>query len=617
MKSKHIALFVFALILSSNSLFSQDLKRMEPLNWWVGMEHSQVQIMLYGDKIATLKPHIKELTILSEIRTENPNYLFITVETKNKKAGTYPICLSNAKGKKVIEKNFELKERRAGSANRTGFDASDVIYLLMPDRFANGNPQNDSHPDVAEKANRSLPGGRHGGDIEGIIKHLDYIKDLGATAIWSTPLLEDNDSVFSYHTYGQSDLYRVDPRYGTNDDYRRLVEEAHKRQLKIIKDVVPNHWGQAHWMMADLPTYDWIHQFPGYAQTNYRSSTQMDPNKSDYDFKLCVDGWFVRSMPDINQGNVLAYNYLVQNTIWWIEYADLDGIRVDTYPYNDKEKVADWTRAVMTEYPHINIVGEVWLHDQAQISYWQKDSPIGALQSFNSFMPSVMDFTFHDAVGMSFGESDAGWDRGMFRFYENLVNDFLYADPNNLMIFLENHDTERFNHKYPNFNAYRLAMVLLATHRGIPQIYYGSEIGMAGDKGKGDADIRQDFPGGWSNDSNNAFSEAGRTQKQNEYHNLTKLLLNWRQTSKAVHFGKTVQFLPHDNVFVYFRILNDEVVMVVINNSDKKHSLKLSRFAEILKDFRGGKEILSGSQVSFSDVLDVDAKSAMIFELNP
>lgn len=594
---------------------AQIVKRMEPLNWWAGMNQSRVQIMLYGPKISELTLTVDGLTVMEQIRTENPNYIFVTVETKDIKAGKYPISLTNNKGKLVQKVDFELKQRRPNSANRASFDASDVVYLLMPDRFANGNSNNDSHPSVKEKANRSNPGGRHGGDIQGIINNLDYIKDLGATAIWSTPLCEDNDESYSYHTYGQSDLYRIDPRFGTNEDYVHLVDEAHKRGLKIIKDVVPNHWGAEHWMVHDLPTYDWLHQFPGYRQTNYRSTTQNDPNRSENDFKLCVDGWFVKSMPDLNQRNALVQNYLIQNTLWWVEYANLDGIRVDTYPYNDKEKIAEWTKAITDEYPKMNIVGEIWLHDQAQISFWQKDSPIGAIQSYNSYLPCVMDFTFHDAVGLAFHEKQAGWDTGMFRFYENLVNDFLYADANNLMIFLENHDTDRFNQKYPDIKDYRLAMVLLATHRGIPQIYYGSEIGMAGDKGKGDADIRQDFPGGWPGDSNNAFTKAGRTEQQEQYHSITKLLLNWRKNTPAIHYGKTVHFLPHDNIYVYFRILDEACVMVVLNNSDKDQELKLDRFAEILKTKIRGQEILSGKSIELEDKLSLSGKSAMILEL--
>lgn len=612
---RKVVLF-FVGLFASGLLLAQAVKRMEPLNWWEGMNLRRVEIMLYGDDIAKYDVNVEGLTVMQQLRTENPNYIFVTVETRNMPAGIYPIQLRNKK--RVVQTlNFELKERRPGSARRPSFNTSDVVYLLMPDRFANGNPENDSHPAVTEKANRSYPGGRHGGDIEGIIQHLDYIKELGATAIWSTPLLEDNDATYSYHTYGQSDLYKIDPRFGTNEDYLRLVEEAHKRGIKIIKDVVPNHWGEEHWMMHDLPTYDWLHQFPGYGQTNYRSSTQIDPNRSEIDLKYCEDGWFVKSMPDLNQRNPLVQNYLIQNTIWWVEYANLDGLRVDTYPYNDKNKIAEWTKAITDEYPNFNIVGEIWMHDQAQISYWQKDSPIGAIQSFNSHLPSVMDFTFHDAVGVAFGETHDGWDAGMYRFYENLVNDFLYADPQNLLIFLENHDTDRFNHKYPDLKDYKLAMTIMATHRGIPQLYYGSEIGMAGDKSKGDAFIREDFPGGWPGDEQNAFTQDGRTEKQEAYHAFTKKVLNWRKGSKAVHDGRTIQFLPHQNIYVYFRLLEDEKVMVVVNNSKEERELDLNRFDEVLRTISGGTDVISGENISFSTgKWNIAPKSSYIIQLD-
>lgn len=303
-------------------------------------------------------------------------------------------------GKKSFTQSYSLKTRRENSKFRKSYDSSDVIYLIMPDRFANGNPNNDNSKSTKEISNRSLPGGRHGGDIEGLIKNLDYIEELGATAIWPTPLCEDNDEAYSYHGYAQSDVYKIDPRYGTNEDYVKLSAELHRRGMKNIMDYVTNHWGWKHWMYNDLPTYNWIHQFPGYSQSNYRMTTQFDKNASKIDSKQCMDGWFVPSMPDLNQSNPMVLNYLIQNAIWWIEYADLDGFRVDTYSYNDKEGISKWTKAITDEYPHFNIVGEVWMHDQAQTSYWQKDSKIGAIQSYNSNLPSVMDFTLHDAIEM-------------------------------------------------------------------------------------------------------------------------------------------------------------------------------------------------------------------------
>ena len=592
------------------------LQHVEPANWWAGMNYAEVEVLLHGKDISKLIVTAKGLDILEIKKTENPNYLFVKVNTKNKPVGSYPIQLSD--GKKIVAEHiFELKARRENSAARVGCTPKDFIYLLLPDRFSNGDLLNDSHSSTIEKVNRTLPGGRHGGDIQGIINHLDYIQELGATAIWTTPLLEDNDTTYSYHTYGQSDLYKVDPRYGTNEDFARMVEEAHKRGIKILKDEVPNHWGYTHWMMKDLPTYDWIHQFPGYAQSNYRTSTQMDPNASKRDQKYCEEGWFVRSMPDLNQGNPLVLNYLIQNTIWWMEFANLDALRVDTYSYNQKEGISKWTKAIMDEYPKSSMVGEIWMHDQAQISYWQKDSPISAIQNYNTYLPQVMDFTLHDALQEAFKENNQGWDKGMVRIYENFVNDFLYKNASENLIFLENHDTQRFNETYPKMADYKLAMALLATTRGIPQIYYGSEIGMKGDKNNGgDASIRQDFPGGWKEDTKNAFNKEGRSDFQENYFQFTKKLLNWRKNNSIIHEGKLVQFLPENNVYVYFRVKGKEKVMVVINNSDKEEKIKKVRFAEQLEGFTEAKEVITNLKVNLmKEEWDIPAKTAYIFEL--
>jgi glycosidase len=592
------------------------LTHVEPPFWWEDMNHHELEIMFHGKDISKLKVETKDFTILKTIKTENPNYIFLTIETKGVSDGIYNFDFKNDKNKLVFSHKYELKQRKENSAIRPSFTSADVMYLIMPDRFANGDPSNDSHPSTIEKVNRNFDGGRHGGDIQGIINNLDYIKDLGATALWATPMLEDNDSTYSYHTYGQSDVYKIDPRYGTNEDYKRLAAEMHKKDMKLIMDYVTNHWGAKHWMMNDLPTYTWIHQFPGYSQTNYRMSTQMDPNFAQIDYKNCMDGWFVKSMPDLNQSNPLVLNYLTQNALWWIEYADLDGFRVDTYSYNDKEGIAKWTKAITDEYPNFNIVGEVWLHDQAQISYWQKDSKISAIQSYNTHLPSVMDFTLHDVFGNVFHEKNPSWNDGMIKVYDNFVNDFLYPDVNNLLLFVENHDTQRFNEIYKNVADYRLAMTLIGTVRGIPQLYYGTEIGMAGDKGKGDGAIRQDFPGGWKEDPKNAFNSAGRDAKQQEYFDITKKIMSWRKTSNAIHVGKTKQYLPDNNVYVYFRYTETESVMVVINNSDKNQTMNLARFDESTKNYTSGKDVLSGKSLNLKDkTFEVPAKTSFIFEL--
>ena len=607
---------LYILLFSCSFAFAQ-ADRVEPPFWYAGMHNPELQILFYGKNIAQYNPTVSNNVVIKNVvKTENPNYVFVTIDTKNVPASELTFSFKN-KNKVAFTQKYSLKARKANSAQRASYDSSDMMYLIMPDRFANGNPANDSEKTTTEKVKRDNPNGRHGGDIEGIIKNLDYIKELGATAVWVTPLCEDNDARGSYHGYGQSDVYKIDPRYGTNEDYLRLSAEVKKKGMKLVLDYVTNHWGAEHWMYKDLPTYDWVHQFPGYSQSNYRMATQFDSNASAVDKRQCVDGWFVPSMPDLNQSNPLVLNYLTQNAIWWIEYANLDGFRVDTYSYNDKEGISKWTKAITDEYPYFNIAGEVWMNDQAQMAYWQKDSKIGAIQSYNSHLPTVMDFTGMDALAGAFNEDEAGWDKGMFRMYNNYVNDFLYPNVNNLLIFAENHDTGRFNEIYKNdFKKYQMAMALLATVRGIPQLYYGSEIGMAGDKGKGDGDIRHDFPGGWAGDANNAFTKAGRNAQQQQYFDFTSKLFTWRKNKEVIHTGKTTQYLPDNNVYVYFRYNDKETVMVAINNSAAAKTFKTARFTESIKTHKSGKDVLTGKTVDVSTEVTIEPKSVLVLELN-
>ncbi len=603
-------------LLISNTTFAQ-IEKVEPPFWWTDMNLSSVQIMFYGKNISQYDVTTSNSIIIENIKkTENPNYIFVTINTKNVPAQDFTFSFSKNK-KTAFTQKYTLKSRRENSKNRKSFDASDVVYLIMPDRFANGNPNNDNSPETTEKADRNVPGARHGGDIDGIIKNLDYLKSLGVTALWPTPLCEDNDKTYSYHGYGQSDVYKIDPRYGTNDDYAKLSAELHNRGMKNIMDYVTNHWGWQHWMYKDLPTYDWIHQFPGFSQSNYRMTTQFDPNVSQIDAKNCMDGWFVPSMPDLNQSNPLVLNYITQNAIWWIEFADLDGFRVDTYSYNDKEGIAKWTKSITDEYPYFNIVGEVWMHDQAQMAYWQKDSKIAAIQSYNSNLPSVMDFTLHDAISQVFNEDKSSWDKGMVKFYENFTNDFLYPNINYILTFAENHDTQRFNEIYKNdFKKYQMAMTLVATVRGIPQLYYGSEIGMAGNKDKlGDADIRKDFPGGWNTDANNAFTNAGRTETQKQYFDFTSKLFNWRKTNDVVHFGKMKHYIPENNVYVYFRYTDEKSVMVIINNNPETQNITTNRFQESIQNYKSGTDVLSNINHDLKSGIGIEGKSVLILEL--
>ncbi|WP_432222797.1 glycoside hydrolase family 13 protein [Flavobacterium sp. TMP13] len=611
-----ITKIIIVLLLFVTSAKAQ-IQKVEPPFWYAGMHNSELQIMFYGNNIASYEPSISPSIAITKIeRTENPNYVFVTIDTRNSKATEYVFSFKNKKNKVTFTQKYSLKERRADSSNRESYDASDVMYLIMPDRFSNGNPKNDSNSSLAEKANRALPGGRHGGDIEGIIKNLDYIKELGATAIWSTPMNEDNDATFSYHTYAQSDVYKIDPRYGTNEDYVRLANEMHKKDMKLVMDYVTNHWGITHWMMKDLPTKNWINQFEQYTQTHHRREVITDIHASKEDLEVCIDGWFVPSMPDLNLRNPLVAKYLTQNAIWWIEYANLDGFRVDTYNYSDPTAMANWVKAVTDEYPNFNIVGEIWMHNQAQLSYWQKDSKIGAIENYNSNLPSVMDFTFQDQIGSVFNDDEATWDNGMIKVYNNFALDYLYPNPNNLLVFAENHDTNRINDLYKyDLAKYKLVMTLLATIRGTPQLYYGSEIGMGGDKSKGDADIRQDFPGGWEGDANNAFTDAGRTSVQKEYFNYTSKLFQWRKTNAAVHTGKMTHYIPENNIYVYFRYNNEKTVMVIINNNKTVQTIKTDRFKQNIATFTTGKDVISDKTINLRSEITIEAKSSLVLEL--
>lgn len=590
-----------------------NVKRLEPSSWWIGMKNPNLQLLVYGENIALteVRMHIPGVRLHSVTKVESINYLFLDLNISDSaQAGTYPIEFVRD-GKLLAKCDFKLLERKPNSALRKGFDASDVIYLLMPDRFSNGNPANDSTQNTYEKAKRSDPDGRHGGDIQGIVDHLDYIQELGVTSLWSTPLMENNMERTSYHGYAITDYYKIDPRYGTNADYENLSEQLHKRGMKLIMDVVTNHCGLKHWWMKDLPTSDWVNQFPEFTRTNYQASTVYDPYASAHDKSLNLQGWFDTSMPDINLNNPLMLTYMIQNAVWWIEYANLDGLRVDTYPYNEPLKMAAWTKALMDEYPNFNIVGECWVHSPQEISYWQKGTKNA--NGFESTLPLVMDFALHDVFSDVFKDEY----QDIRRFYNHFTLDFAYTKPENMLVFTENHDTQRFNKIINNdFDKFKLAYTLLFTIRGIPEIYYGSEVLMTGNKSKGDGDIRRDFPGGWQSDKHNAFSLLGRTQKENEAFYFMKKLLNWRKVNPVVHSGKTMQYISYDNCYVYFRYNTEKTIMVIINNSNEPKKLDTKRFEERMHGFTQGYDIISEKQLTNLSVIVLPAKTSMILELS-
>lgn len=615
-------IYTFFALSAASIAFSQSktLEKVEPAFWWKGMKNPELQILVYGKGIANNEISLSDGVQMKGIqKVENPNYVFITVNTNEITVPKFTINIKKNK-KNLGSYTYELKQRNPASADRESYTSKDVMYLIMPDRFANGDEKNDSVPQLTEKADRSLPNGRHGGDLQGIINNLDYIQNLGATSVWLTPVNEDNEKVYSYHGYAQTDLYKIDARYGTNEDYKKLSQELNKRNMKLVMDYVTNHWGISHWMIKDLPTKDWIHWFKegedGFKRSNYKTSTQFDPNASDIDKKYALDGWFDKTMPDLNQKNPLVLKYLTQNAIWWIEYAELGGFRVDTYPYNDKEAMAKWAKAITDEYPKFNIVGESWLYTAGQISAWQKNSKTGEAAGYNSNLPSVMDFMLFGDMPKAFKEKE-GWDTGMIKLYDSFSSDFLYPDINNVMVFFENHDTERWNEIFnADPNVYKMGLTLISTVRGIPQIYYGSEVGMRGNKEKGgDADIRRDFPGGWKSDKQNAFNPASQTSEQKEFYQFTQKLLNWRKGKEVIHTGKTKNFVPKDGVFTYFRYDDKESVMVIINNNKKDQTLDLQYFEESLKGFSKGKEVISGKEFLLQNTLTVPARTPLIIEL--
>ncbi|HNX55100.1 MAG TPA: glycoside hydrolase family 13 protein [Prolixibacteraceae bacterium] len=612
---KKIVLFVISLAFSF-STFAANIDRVEPLFWWIGMKNPTVQLMVYGSNIASSQVNLNYpgVSIETVTRSTNPNYLFIDLKiSPEAKAGKLPLQFIVSK-KEMLTFSYELKDREPNSASRKSYTNADVMYLLFPDRFADGDPTNNSVEGMPDKFNRGDSFGRHGGDIKGITDHLDYLKELGVTAIWSTPLLEDNQPRGSYHQYATTNYYKIDPRFGTNDDYKNMVAKCHQNGIKVIMDMIPNHCGSAHAWMKDLPFHDWINGDTVYTQTNYRISTITDPYTSQFDKNLNSDGWFVREMPDMNQRNPYMLTYLKQFAIWWVEFSGLDGIRVDTYPYNDPAKVAEWTKAIRAEYPNINIVGECWQHSVSDVAYWQSGTQ--NYDGYDSGLPSVMDFNMHDAISGAFNENEQGWDGGVARLWQKLTQDYLYANPSNLVIFTENHDTQRFSTVVGNdVKKYLLGFTYLLTTRGIPQIYYGSEIMMGGDKGKGDGDIRRDMPGGWTGDTRSVFTASGRTETENQVFNYMKKLIHWRNENPVIHSGRLLHYIPRDNVYTYFRMNAEKTVMVVLNNNAKPMTVDPKLFGEGTTGFIKGNDVISGKTVSLSQPFELEGKTAVVLEL--
>lgn len=590
---------------------AMEIKKVAPSFWWAGMKNPELQILLYGEELALSDVSVSGEGIYLKERQDNPNYLLLYFDLSEAKAQTFQILLKS--GKKERRISYELKARGRKGEEVKGFTSEDVLYLIMPDRFANGCPENDVIDGMREKTvNRADGFARHGGDLQGISNHLDYIADLGATAIWLNPTQENDMESGSYHGYAITDYYQIDRRFGSNEDFCALVEKAHEKDLKVVMDMIFNHCGSENYLFKDKPSKEWFNYRSNYVQTSFKTASVMDIHASAYEKKIATDGWFASVMPDFNQRNRHVARYLIQSSIWWIEYAGINGIRQDTHPYADFDFMSQWCKEVLDEYPYFNIVGETWLNSNVLVSYWQKDSRLAA--PLNSNLPTVMDFPLQALMNQAFDEETSEWGGGLYKLYDYQTQDLVYANPMNLLTFLDNHDTSRFaqtDEMAKNLKRYKQAMVFLLTTRGIPQIYYGTEILMTGDKGKGDGDLRKDFPGGWQGDTRNCFAKNGRTALENEAFEFTRQLLNWRKGNQVIGKGSLKHYSIQNGVYVYQREFNGKSVVVIMNGTDDSKELDLAPYQEILPR-ENALDVLTGKNVNLSGKLCLDGRENLI-----
>ncbi|MDT8401665.1 MAG: glycoside hydrolase family 13 protein [Bacteroidales bacterium] len=596
------------------SLLAVDITHVDPSFWWVGMKNTELQILVNGDNIANSKINIDYpgVNIKEVVSVENKNYLFIYLHiSRSAKPGIINIEFVDGTGKMVHP--FELKERNP-KPGAMGFSPADVLYLITPDRFANGDLSNDNLEGA--QANREGAWGRHGGDIKGIINHLDYLQDLGISTIWLNPVQKNGPR--SYHGYAISDFYKVDPRYGTDEEYIEMIDKAHERGMKVVMDMIFNHCGADHWWMEDLPTGDWLNNNNTYVQTSHNKWSIPDIHAPESERKRFADGWFTRRMPDLNQTNRHLATYLIQTSIWWIEHTRIDGIRQDTHPYADYDFMARWCKEVTDEYPDFNIVGESWYPSGPGFSaWWQGNSKVSDL---NSHLKTVMDFNLTFICQTAFAEENDpsdGKSKGLFRIYESLAQDFLYRDTENILVFLDNHDLGRFSlREDPDLSKYKQGIAFILTTRGIPQLYYGTEILMTGTKEEGDGVIRTDFPGGWEGDPLNAFTAEGRTSEQNEAWNYMQKLLKWRKNNKAITEGKLIHYSPgNDDCYVYARIKDDRTTLVILNGGDKEQQLGMDRYSEVIGSYTRGVDVITEEVLDLKSHINVPARGVYVMEL--
>ena len=636
---------MMANVLTMSAAKKNVIERIEPTDWFVGLKDPTVQLMVYGqgirdaESVTTDYPGVR---IDSLVRLDSPNYLLVYLNLRDAQPGTMKLKFTSKRSKTTAD--YQLKAREMAGDKRMGFTNADVLYMLMPDRFASGRADNDQLKGLNTYVNdRTQPSLRHGGDLEGIRQHLDYFNQLGVTALWFTPVLEnnspDNNGFSTYHGYATTDYYRVDPRFGTNAEYRRLTDEAHAKGLKIVMDMIFNHCGFEHPWVADMPSKDWFNtpewlsekQASGrnpmtgfadgsqngeaakskYLQTSYKLTPVKDPYASQIDLHETVDGWFVPSMPDLNQRNHHVMTYLIQNSIWWIETIGIDGIRMDTYPYADARGMASWMKRLDDEYPNFNVVGETWVTEPAYTASWQKNS---RLSSENSYLKTVMDFAFFDRLSMAKNEETDGWWNGLNRLYNSFCYDYLYEDPTHVMAFIDNHDTDRFLGNGRDTLALKQALALLLTVRRIPQLYYGTEILMNGTKEVTDGNVRKDFPGGFPGDKHNAFNEEGRTQAENQMFSWLSRLLHWRQNNDVIIQGKMTQFIPYNGVYVIARQHKGRTVLTILNGTSQKAVMPVARYAEVIGQNVKATDVISGRTVRLDHDLNLRPRQTLIVE---
>ena len=631
-----------ALLLGTTLTMNAAVKidRIEPTDWYVGLKDASLQLMVYGKDIKTADvttdyPGVK---IDSLVRLDSPNYLLVYMNVKDAQPGTMTLLFQQGKQKKKV--NYTLKAREKKGEERYGFSNADVLYMLMPDRFASGRTDNDQIKGLRPyKNDRTQPSLRHGGDLEGIRQHLDYFKELGVTALWFTPVLEndspDHGTQSTYHGYATTNYYRVDPRFGSNEEYRQLCDEAHAKGIKIVMDMIFNHSGYEHPWTLDMPSKDWLNTpewlspenqakavemktMDGaakvndkYLQTSYKLTPVVDPYASKIDLHETVDGWFVPTMPDLNQRNPHVIKYLIQNSIWWIETVGIDGIRMDTYPYADRDAMAQWMKIIGEEYPNFNTVGETWVTEPAYTAAWQKDSK---LSEKNSYLPTVMDFAFYDRINQAKNEETDAWWNGFNRIYNNFVYDYLYPNPSNVMAFLENHDTDRFLGEGKDTVALKQALALLLTVNRTPQLYYGTEVLMNGTKHITDGNVRKDFPGGFPGDTKNCFTREGRTQAENAMFDWLSRLLHWRQGNDVIIKGKQTQFIPFNGIYVIARQYQGKTVLTILNGNRKQADMQLDRYAEVIGNTTAAKDVITGRTVKLDKKLNLKSRQTLILD---